>query len=66
MCTAEDKNTDALFRSGPDVLQCDVGCFGDIGSLEFFCTDFSLLEDWVTGGRSTTYNIGSTDYFEVL
>ena len=54
-CTSSDIGTDKLFGTGD--LVCASGCSGLVGNLSYFCTDFSVLEDWVSGERSFTYNI---------
>ena len=54
-CTSSDIGTDKLFGTGD--LVCANGCSGLVGNLSFFCTDVSVLEDWVSGERSFTYNI---------
>ena len=65
-CEESHKDTTRLFyASSGNILNCIEGCSGAVGEMSFFCTDFSLFEDWVTGERSYIYNI-STDitYFE--
>ena len=65
-CEESDKDTTTLFyASSGENLNCAVGCSGVVGAMTFFCTDFSLFEDWVTGERSYIYNIGTgLTYFE--
>ena len=65
-CEESHKDTTTLFyASHGESLNCDVGCSGVVGEMTFFCTDFSLFEDWVTGERSYVYNISSgVTYFE--
>lgn len=59
-CEESHKDTTILFyASAGENLYCDVGCSGVVGEMSFFCTDFSLFEDWVTGERSYIYNIGT-------
>ena len=36
-------------------LQCRDRCLGNIGSLQFRCTDFSTNEDWTIGTNSFQY-----------
>ena len=65
-CEESHKNTTTQFyASSGNNLNCIVGCSGVVGAMAFFCTDFSLFEDWVTGERSYIYNIGTgSTYFE--
>lgn len=57
-CNTADIGTIRLFGSGS--LTCRSGCSGTVGSLEFYCTDFDVVEDWVTGDRTYIYNIGTS------
>ena len=44
---------------------CQSGCSGVIGSMDYYCTDFDLTEDWATGERTYTADIGTgVTYFE--
>ena len=62
---AERGNTEIVFGGGQ--LVCDIGCSGTVGSLGYFCTDFSALEDWTSGERSFAYSIStSINYFEAV
>ena len=45
-----------LFSDGD--LTCRSGCLGIIGSMSFYCTDYSVSEDWTSGVRTYTTNIG--------
>ncbi len=49
---------------GVGSLQCTVGCSGTLGSLDYYCTDFSSAEDWSSGEKTQTYNMGNSAYFE--
>ena len=55
-CASTDIGTNKLFGFGYHLV-CASGCSGTVGNLTFFCTDVSVLEDWVSGERSFTYNI---------
>ena len=65
-CEESHKNTTTPFYASPgENLYCVEGCSGVVGEMTFFCTDFSILEDWVTGERSYIYNISTNiTYFE--
>ena len=45
-------------------LVCRSGCSGDIGSLQYQCTDFSVDENWSAGQGSNEINLGSAVNFE--
>lgn len=65
MCDRSHIGTMTTFYAGSEELICDIGCSSVLVSLNFFCTDINLLEDWVTGERSNVYNISTNvDYFE--
>ena len=51
---------------GGGTLSCESGCNGTIGSMSFYCTDFSTSGDWTTGGRTYIYNATGITYFEAL
>ena len=38
-----------------DYLKCQDRCYGNVGSLKFSCTDFSVSEDWTIGTNSFQY-----------
>jgi hypothetical protein len=63
-CERSHFGTSTLFNDGVDTLRCLMGCTGVAADLSFHCTDFSILEDWVTGERSSVFNIGTTVDFE--
>ena len=42
---------------------CDVGCSGNLGSVQFQCTDFSVDEDWSDGqGTNEVTLIGVANF----
>ena len=47
-------------------LVCQSGCSGIVGNMSFYCTDFSISEDWTTGGRTYTYSATGITSFEAL
>ena len=49
---------------GGGSLNCRSGCSGSLGSMSFYCTDFSVAEDWTSGERTYTSYIGSVSSFE--
>ena len=44
------------FISNGAGLVCEGGCFGTITDVGFFCTDYSIDEDWSFGERLVTHN----------
>ena len=50
--------------SGEGSLQCRSGCGGTIGSMSYYCTSYSVTEDWSAGERTYTYNTGGVSSFE--
>ena len=62
-CDESDIGTTRLFGLGS--LTCRSGCSGTMGSLQFYCTDFDVIEDWIAGDRTYVYDIGTNvTYFE--
>ena len=47
------------FITGEDEIECQNGCSGIITDMEYFCTDFSIDENWSFGEHTVTYNFGS-------
>ncbi len=45
-------------------LYCNRGCYWYLGSLNFYCTDFSVAEDWSSGEKTWQANIGVISYFQ--
>ena len=37
-------------------LECQYGCSGSISSMAYYCTDFSISENWAFGERRVTYD----------
>ena len=37
-------------------LECQYGCSGSVSSMAYYCTDFSISEDWAFGERRVTYD----------
>ncbi|XP_052078414.1 integrin beta-like protein B isoform X2 [Mytilus californianus] len=47
--------------NGEGVLQCDYGCSGIIANpMSYYCTDYSVDENWAAGQRSVSYNFTPT------
>ena len=49
---------------GGGTLSCRSGCSGSVGSMSYYCTDFSTSEDWSAGERSYIYNAHGITSFE--
>ena len=54
-CTQATIDTQTLLLSGGQ-LTCQSGCSGNIGDLSYYCTDFSVTDNWSAGERTYTYN----------
>ena len=61
-CTQSTIDSRALIGGG--TLYCRSGCSGSVGSMNFYCTDFSTSEDWSAGERSYIYDASGVTYFE--
>ena len=61
-CTQTTIDAQTLLSSGGShELRCQSGCSGTIGNLSYYCTDFSVTDNWSAGERIYTYNfIGSS------
>ena len=55
MCTQATVDTQLLLPSGGQ-LTCQSGCSGNIGDLSYYCTDFSVIDNWSAGERTYVYN----------
>lgn len=54
-----------LLATGSGNLECREGCTGTIGSMSYYCTDYSVTENWAAGERTYTYIVGvDVSYFE--
>ncbi|XP_052280448.1 sushi, von Willebrand factor type A, EGF and pentraxin domain-containing protein 1-like [Dreissena polymorpha] len=48
---------------GTDSMTCFSGCTGNVGSLQFLCTDYNTgNDDWTTGRNTITYTPGVTAF----
>ena len=43
---------------------CTVGCSGNLGSVRFQCTDFSVSEDWSAGQGTNEVTLSGVTNFE--
>ena len=60
-----DANTTAAGTLiGMGTLACRSGCSGEIGSLQYQCTDFSVDDNWSAGQGSNEMNLTSVVNFE--
>lgn len=55
-----------LLGQSVGILSCREGCKGDIGTMDYFCTDFSFEEDWSVGRRSYLYKTNGVENFVAL
>ncbi len=49
---------------GGGYLYCSRGCRWYLGSLSFYCTDYSVAEDWSSGERTWQVNVGKPSNFQ--
>ena len=54
-CAQATINAQTLLPSGGQ-LTCQSGCSGTIGDFSYYCTDFSVIDNWSAGERTYTYN----------
>ena len=54
-CTQATIDAQTLLPSGGQ-LACQSGCSGTIGNFSYYCTDFSVTDNWSAGERTYTYN----------
>ena len=45
-------------------IACTVGCSGNLGSVQFQCTDFSVSEDWSAGQGTNEVTLSGVANFE--
>ena len=66
-CSQATIDSRTLLGSGNTLtLNCRVGCTGQVGYMSYYCTDFSITENWSAGQRTYIYNFGTDlPYFEV-
>ena len=65
MCNQTTVQRQTLLGGGDEVLTCASGCTGDIGVMDYSCTDFNE-PIWSNGERSYTYDSKGVDVFEGL
>ena len=61
-CNAHTTAAGTLLGGG--TLDCRSGCEGNIGSLQYQCTDFSVTDNWSAGQGSNEINLTSVVSFE--
>ena len=60
-CTQATVNAQTLLLSG-GLLTCQSGCTGRIGNFSYYCTDFSVTDNWSAGERTYTYNFTESSF----
>ena len=50
---ADGRLLPAIFEGN---LECQYGCSGSVSSMAYYCTDFSIRENWAFGERRVTYD----------
>ena len=62
-CDASTVSAGTLIGPG-HFLACTVGCSGNLVSLQYQCTDFSVNEDWSAGQGRNEVTLSGVAYFE--
>ena len=62
--TCDDSTIENEELLGSGELVCRKECSGTVGSMKYFCNDFSVLDNWSTGERTYEYNFGVISNFE--
>ena len=50
-CGQSTIDSQVLLATRSGNLECREGCTGTIGSMSYYCTDYSLIENWAAGER---------------
>ena len=58
MCTQATVDAQSTLLGGNSIYQlaCQRGCSGNIANFSYYCTDFSIIDNWSAGERTYTYN----------
>ena len=62
-CSRTTIDAQTLLQSGGPQLTCQSGCSGNTGDFSYYCTDFSITDNWSAGERTYVYNFTET-FFE--
>ena len=60
-CTLATIDAQTLLPSG-GYLTCQRGCSGNIGNFSYYCTDFSVTDNWSAGERTYTYTFSGPSF----
>ena len=60
-CTQTTIDAQTLLPSGGR-LTCQSGCSGTVGHFSYYCTDFSVTDNWSTGERTYMYNFTGSSF----
>ena len=60
-CAQATIDAQTLLPSGGP-LTCQSGCSGSIGDFSYYCTDFSVADNWSAGERTYTYNFTESSF----
>ena len=63
-CDSETIRSQVLLGGNLNRLSCREGCVGDIGSMDYYCTDYSERNNWSTGKGSYEYDTRGVERFE--
>lgn len=60
-------SSNVLLGSNTDTLECEVGCVAaSVGTMDYFCTDYSTEENWSIGQRTYSTSAFSGGNFEAV
>jgi hypothetical protein len=62
-CTQTAIDAQSL-QSDEGHLACQSGCSGTIGDFSYYCTDFSVADNWSAGERTYMYSNFTGPFFE--
>ena len=61
-CTQATIDAQNTLLGGNYQLTCQSGCSGNIGNLSYYCTGFSVTDNWSSGERTHTYNFAELSF----
>ena len=62
LCTQATIDAQTLLPPDGGQLTCQSGCSGNIGDFSYYCTDFSVTDNWSAGERTYTYHFAGSSF----
>ena len=59
-CTTAAIGDTTTLHGSPSSLACQSGCSGNVGTLQYYCTNVDTTDNWESGERTYSYDIGTT------